>query len=202
VADPRLNGATADGGARPELGISKPRFYYDFASPESWLAAERVNQELPTVPVWVPVRARPPGPPKSAELAGFELRAAAMGLPTPRLPDPWPADLDLALRAATFAAVSGRVVAFSLAALRQAFAAGRDLSEPDNVLIAAAACELHPRAVLKGVESRSIEQRLREASNEAVKCGLSALPAVAQGGEVFSGSDAVDLAAVALDVGG
>ena len=58
------------------------------------------------------------------------------------------------MRAATFAKQTGRTVSFSLAAFRQAFAAGRDLTEPDNVLIAAAACELHPRALLKAVATR------------------------------------------------
>ena len=50
----------------------------------------------------------------------------------------------IAMRVATFAKQTGRTVSFALAAFRQAFAAGRDLSDPDNVLIAAAACELHP----------------------------------------------------------
>ena len=53
------------------------------------------------------------------------------------------------MRVATFAKQTGRTVSFALAAFRQAFAAGRDLTEPDNVLIAAAACELHPNAVIK-----------------------------------------------------
>ena len=44
---------------------------------------------------------------------------------------------------------AGRVVAYSLAAFRQAFAAGRDLGERDTVLLAAAAAEMHPAAVLK-----------------------------------------------------
>ena len=53
------------------------------------------------------------------------------------------------MRAATYAKQIGRTVAFSLAAFRQAYAGGRSLGDPDNVLIAAAACEMHPRAVLK-----------------------------------------------------
>jgi len=171
VADPRLTvGGAAEDGAAPERPAvsERPIFYFDFSSPECWLAAERVNHELATVPVWQPVRVPGPGrPPKAHELDEVERRAVAQGLPPPRLPDPWPQDLDLALRAATFAAASGRVVAFSLAALRQAFAAGRDLSEVDNVLIAAAACELHPRAVLKAIESRLVEERLSYASPRA-----------------------------------
>jgi 2-hydroxychromene-2-carboxylate isomerase len=181
----------------------RPAFYFDFSSPDCWLAAERVNQELPAVPKWVPVRVAqarrpPPGRRKATELHDLERRAASHGLPAPRLPDPWPDDLGIALRAATFAAVSGRVVAFSLAALRQAFVAGRDLSEVDNVLIAAAACELHPRAVLKGVESRSVEERLRAASDEASTRGVGRLPAIAAGTHVFEGPTAVEAAREAL----
>ena len=68
------------------------------------------------------------------------------------------------MRAATFAKQTGRTVSFALAAFRQAFAAGRDLTEPDNVLIAAAACELHPNALLKAVETEGVKNALREAT--------------------------------------
>ena len=141
------------------------------------------------------------GRPSSKALTDLNRRGAEQGLPALRLPDPWPNDLDLALRAATFAAASGRAVAFSLAALRQSFAAGRDLSQVDNVLIAAAACELHPRAVLKGTESRIVETRLASATSDARRLGIGQVPAVLSGGRVFEGSDAVDGAATALGVG-
>ena len=171
----------------------RPIFYFDFSSPECWLAAERVNHALGVVPVWTPVRVEGGGgrPPREA-LTGLAGRAAADGLLAPRLPEPWPEDIEVALRAATFAAASGRVVAFSLAALRQAFTAGRDLSEVDNVLIAAAACELHPRAVLKGVESRSIAQRLGAASRGAAARGVQALPAIVLADRVFHGPSVID----------
>ena len=189
---------------------ARSTFLFDFASPECWLAAERVNHELPVVPAWVPVRLnaatesapRAPSDPSEPELADVARRARAQGLPVPRLPDPWPADLDLSLRAATFAAASGRVVAFSLAALRQAFAAGRDLSNVDNVLIAAAACELHPRAVLKGVESRSVEERLRAASARAKASGASALPALLVEGRAYSGASVLEDAFAAINSNG
>jgi 2-hydroxychromene-2-carboxylate isomerase len=203
MADPRLS-VEDDAGLELEPERPEPRerpiFYFDFASPECWLAAERVNHELGVVPVWTPVRVSGSrGSPSTEELADLDRRGAEQGLPAMRLPDPWPGDdLDVALRAATFAAASGRVVAFSLAALRQAFAAGRDLSQVDNVLIAAAACELHPRAVLKAIESRSVAERLTAASAEAVKRGVGVLPAIAVAGEILSGPAAVDTAAAAL----
>ena len=56
-------------------------------------------------------------------------RAAELGLMELRWPEAFPdQDLSWALLAATYAKWIGRGVAFSLAALRQAFAAGRDLS--------------------------------------------------------------------------
>ncbi len=196
MADSRLKvgGPASSTPERPEAN-ERPVFYFDYSSPECWLAAERVNHVLAVVPVWTPVRlagVRSPRAPSDEELADIERRAAAQWLPAPRLPTPWPEDLDLALRVATFAAAAGRVVAFSLAALRQAFVAGRDLSQIDNVLIAAAACELHPRAVLKGAESRSTEQRLRTASDEAAARGVEQTPAVAAGGHVFHGAAAAE----------
>ena len=62
-----------------------------------------------------------------------ERRAAAYGLPPIRWPEPWPGDMLYAMRVATFAKQIGRTVSFSLAAFRQAFAAGRDLAIADNV---------------------------------------------------------------------
>ncbi len=69
--------------------------------------------------------------------------------------------------AATYAKRIGRAVAFSLAAFRQAFAGGRDLGDTDTVLIAAAACEMHPAAVLKALELRSVAERSERANERA-----------------------------------
>ena len=85
------------------------------------------------------------------------------------------------MRVATFAKQTGRTVSFSLAAFRQAFAAGRDLTEPDNVLLAAAACELHPRALLKAVETDVVKGALREATDRAAELGVRGVPALVVG---------------------
>jgi 2-hydroxychromene-2-carboxylate isomerase len=102
------------------------------------------------------------------------------------------------MRAAIFAQQAGRTVAFALAAFRQAFAGGKDLSDVDNVLIAAAACELHPNAVLKGIEMRSTKDRLRAVTQEAYDRGVRGVPTVAIGDEIFWGDDRLDDAAAAL----
>jgi 2-hydroxychromene-2-carboxylate isomerase len=93
-------------------------------------------------------------------------------------PEPFPAESDWAMLVATYAKQIGRAVAFSLAAFRQAFAAGRDLSERDNVLLAAAACEMHPLAVIKGAELRGTRERLEAANAEACAAGVRETPAV------------------------
>jgi 2-hydroxychromene-2-carboxylate isomerase len=81
--------------------------------------------------------------------------------------------------------------------MRQAFAGARDLSVPDNVLIAAAACELHPRAVLKGVETASVRNALRDATAAAAAAGVAEVPAITVGARVFTGPTAPEQAAAA-----
>ena len=61
--------------------------------------------------------------------------------------------------AATYAKGAGKTVAFSLAAFRQAYAGGRDLPCDDNVVIAGAACEIHPACAADGVATRAVTRR-------------------------------------------
>src|SRR4051794_17138604 len=144
-------------------------FYFDLADPLAYIEGERLRAQDPTVE-WIPVAA-PPSYRCAEEIAtvreDVERRAAAMGLQAVRWPDPFPFDSERAMLAATYAKQIGRAVAFSLAAFRQAYAAGRSLAELDNVLIAAAACEMHPRAVLKALESRGVRDALEEATAAA-----------------------------------
>ncbi len=97
--------------------------------------------------------------------------------------------------AATYAKRTGRGVSFSLAAFRQAFAGGRDLTDPDTILIAAAACEMHPSAVLKGIELRSVHDALDAATSRAVAAEVAELPAIQWDDRVFSGAGALEQAA-------
>ena len=99
---------------------------------------------------------------------------------------------------ATYAKQTGRVVAFSLAAFRQAFAAGRDLGERDTVLIAAAAAEMHPAAVAKGAELKGTRARLDAATGAARAAGVRDVPAVLVGDRVFHGDRELEAAADAL----
>ena len=186
-------------------------FYYDFNSPYSWLAAERINQVLPVVPEWQPISyshvIRHTGVPpwsvkegREVRMREIERRAAERGLPRISWIEGWPLQtISLpALRTAIFAQQAGRAVAYSLAAFRQMFAGGKNLAEVDNVLIAAAACELHPRAVLKGIEMQSVKEALTRATNEAIERGVTGVPTVAIGDRLFWGDDRLEDAAAAL----
>ncbi len=96
--------------------------------------------------------------------------------------------------AATYAKRVGRAVAFSLAAFRQAFAGGRDLGEEGTVLIAGAACEMHPVALLKAIGLRSVSEGLRGAGERARVAGVGSLPALELDGRLFEGPDCLERA--------
>lgn len=205
-------GGEAPAAAEPERRLST--FYFDLGSPYSYLSAERISRlfadsELEQ-PEWQPVllgglfakfdrgswsqtEMREEG------MAEVERRAVSYGLQPVRWPDPWPGNTLHAMRVATYAKSIGRTVSFTLAAFRQAFAGGRDLTDHDNVAIAAAACELHPNAIAKAASSDGVKRRLREATDEAAERGVFGVPSVVVGDEVFWGDDrledAVDAAA-------
>jgi 2-hydroxychromene-2-carboxylate isomerase len=166
-------------------------FYFDLGSPEAWLAAERVLHVVPQPCEWIPV-SLPFDPAWRCAEEGLayredlERRAAALDLPEVRWPDPFPFDSDFAMRAATFAKGGGKVVGFALAAFRQAFNGGRPLAEPDNVLIAAAAVEMHPRALLVGAETEGTRRRLAEATALARERGVTDTPALWIDGDIVA----------------
>jgi 2-hydroxychromene-2-carboxylate isomerase len=186
-------------------------FYFDFSSPYSYLAAERISCLFAEAeieqPEWQPISfghvlqssgrlpwSLQPGGADPEHLAEVQRRASERGLPEVTYPAGWPRD-NYSLnptRAAIYAKESGRVVSFTLACFRQVFAAGRDMSDMDNVLIAAAACELHPKAVLKGVETNSVKEKLRAATDEAMARGVEGIPTVAVGEQLFWGDDRLE----------
>jgi 2-hydroxychromene-2-carboxylate isomerase len=185
---------------------SSPRatFYYDLGSPYAYLTAERISGVFSEAgleqPEWQPILlgglfrtfdrdSWANGPGRAEGIAEVERRGAEYGLPPLAWPEPWPGNTLFAMRVATFAKQTGRTVSFALAAFRQAFAAGRDLTDPDNVLLAAAACELHPNAVLKAVETNVVKDALRAATEKAAELGVTGVPSLVVDGEVFWGDD-------------
>jgi len=195
-----VNAAGADGAV----------FYYDLGSPYAYLAAERISSVFEQAgaeqPEWQPIllgglfarferSSWAQGPGREQGIAECERRAQAYGLPPIRWPEPWPANYLFAMRTATFAKEIGRAVSFSLAAFRQSFAAGRDLGDPENVYIAAASSELHPRSLATAVKREAIKARLRAATDRAGDLGVTGIPSVVVGEQVFWGDDQLEAAA-------
>lgn len=187
-------------------------FFFDLGSPYSYLAAERISRLFADAdlaqPEWRPILlgglfARfgrdswANGPRRAAGMREVERRADAIGIQPIRWPEPWPGNTLHAMRVATYAKSIGRTVSFAQAAFRQAFAGGRDLTDPDNVAIAAAACELHPNAIARAARSASVKSRLRAATEDAGDRGVSGVPSVLVGTEVFWGDDRLEEAVAA-----
>jgi len=171
--------------------VSAPVFSFDLASPDSYLAAERLAGRVEFEPV---LAARLPAGIGDVERADIERRAAEQGLQPVRWP-PWPFDSEPAMLAAAYARGIGKCLAFSLAAFRQAYAAGTDLSKPEGVIVAAAACEIHPRAILRALESRAVEDALEEGTAAAADAGVHAVPALREDGRVLHGDEVLEWAA-------
>lgn len=175
-------------------------FCFDLASPLCYLAAEQVLQIDGQAPLeWLPVSAGDL-PRMGADQAfrcaieidavkeDVERQARVLGLQPIRWPDPFPFQSRTAMLAATYAKEIGRAVPFAQAAFRQAFAGGHALDREDFVLIAAAACEMHPRAVSGAIASDSTAQRLAAAARRAAGAGVDDLPAIAIDGQTICGA--------------
>ena len=185
-------------------------FYYDFNSPYAYLAAERIDGLIPDAE-WRPIAFAillgqlkrlesmlenlDPSP-IAAEVAG---RAAERGLPPFSPPKVWPVETWslTPLRAALFAEERGRLREFSAAAYRTSFVDGRSLAELDNVLAAARVAGLEPDAVGEAIARPEIKERLKGYTAEALARGITGIPTVAIGNELFWGDDRLEEAATA-----
>jgi 2-hydroxychromene-2-carboxylate isomerase len=187
-------------------------FVYDLGSPYAYLSAERVNVAFNDagldVPEWQPVllgglfkeferSSWGLGPDREEGMRECERRASAYGLPPFAWPEGWPSNYLFAMRVATYAKQLGKTVSFSLAAFRQQFAAGRDLSDPENVMIAAAAAEIHPRAIESAVQLDSVKTGLRDATAAMATRDVRGVPAFIVGKTVFWGDDRLEEAVAA-----
>jgi len=183
-------------------------FYFDLASPDAYFAAERALSVLPGCE-WVPILSSMLPAAESFEAyrcaleeeimrENVERRAAQLDLLPFRWPDPFPFDSRFAMLAATYAKRIGKTVGFALAAFRQAYAGGRALSEHEHVLIAAAACEIHPAAILRATATRGVVAELERASASALALGVHDVPAVRIGERTVVGERALEDAGALL----
>ncbi len=143
-------------------------FFYDIGSAYAWVIGERIAKCLPEAE-WQPVL-QPDvddGPLWDGDTEQIYDLVQKFGLLRPRFDDDQLhktiADTRKMMLAAVYAKSIGRTVAFSLAAMRQVFNAAKPVDSVDTVLFAAAACEMHPRAVLPALELETTRTALAEA---------------------------------------
>ena len=152
-------------------------FYYDFNSPYAYLAAERIGDLIPDAE-WRPI--------------AFAILLSKLGRLERALEqlDPAPVAAEIAERA-------GRLRGFSRAAYRKSFIESRSLAELDSVLAAAREVGLEPDEIRDGIERPKIKERLKGNTEQALARGVTGIPTVAVGDELFWGDDRLDEAAVA-----
>lgn len=177
-------------------GVVQPHniaFYYDFSSPESYLALERFAKTMAAfAPELVPVRVDDldplPLPDDEARRANIEAVAAESDV----LPIVWPEDFpDLdtadAVRAATYAKSIGKVAVFSLSLFRQIYAAGNDPADVTTIYLAAAASEIHPRAIDQALSRDRVLDDTDAATEAAAAAGVTSVPTLRMGNRLLVG---------------
>lgn len=191
-----------------------PIFYYEFSSPYSYLSAFRIDELIPNAQ-WQPVLfgallkeigkvpwSLKPGPARDAEMAGCVERAEALGL-TLTWPRDWPMGTYsvAAARAALLADEQGLQREFARAAFQQGLGLGRDLTDLAVIREAAVEAGADADAIIDGLSRTDIKDRLRETTSAAVARGVTGVPTVDVGDELYWGDDRLADAARAHQVG-
>ncbi len=187
--------------------MTPAQFFFGAMSPYSWFAAERIGALIPDAQ-WRPVFAgglfRATGrstwglsDQREARIRDCEARADVHGLGPMRWPDGWPSSDLLVARALVVAARQGRLEAFALAAMRAEFRDGDRLDDPDVLKRAAHEVGLDPAGLVETTSLPTIKDSLRAHNDEAVALGVSGVPTVVLGDQLFWGDDRLDEAAVA-----
>src|SRR3954470_18251281 len=172
-----VTGDAAGGGVRAE-------FFFDLASPFTYLAAERVDRAFDEV-TWLPACSRTlrcaAMPADFGDVQGIvnlaEERAAALRLPL-AWPERWPMPVAAAMRVAHYAAQQGRGGAFVLAATRLAFAGGFDLDDVEILTEAAAAGRLPLDSALRAAREARRDGAMEAAARRLLGAGADRLPAL------------------------
>jgi 2-hydroxychromene-2-carboxylate isomerase len=180
-------------------------FYFDLASPFTYLAAERVDRMFPAL-TWRPAlsEALHAGNPLSATAdreatqAAAEERALQLHMPLV-WPDGYPSGASVAMRVAALAAADGGHAApFVLAASRLAFCGGFDLDDPEVLAEAAAAAGLGLPEVMAAAGDRSRDGEMEATGLRLLAQGADRLPVLKVGRTLFCGEHRIAEAAAAV----
>ena len=186
-------------------------FWYEFASPYSYLAAARIERLVAGRPIrldWRPFllgpifrqRAHDPSPYQNPSPAQRRYRwrdlqrlCAAEGLAL-RLPSTYPRNGLLAARVALIAIDEGWGADFTRAVFRANFAEDRDIAAAEVVGAVISSLERDAAAVLERAAAPDNKARLVARGEEALRRGIFGAPSFLVGEELFWGNDRLDQA--------
>jgi len=185
-------------------------FFYDFVSPYSYLASTRV--EALAARAGATIRWRPfllggvfkatgnhapldiPAKGKHMWL-DLERWAGRLGVPL-KPPEPFPFSSILSLRTALAAEAAGRLVPYSHAVYRAAWAGGKDIANPEVLAAVATEAGLDGPALVAAAPG--YKEALMKQTQEAVDRGAFGAPSSFVGDLLFIGNDRLDFVEEAL----
>jgi 2-hydroxychromene-2-carboxylate isomerase len=172
-------------------------FYFDLASPWTYLAAERVDRLFAEVH-WRPAMADvlPGDRGAEEEREAADERAALLRMPLV-WPEAWPIAGVSAMRVATLAAERGRAAPFVLATSRLAFCGGFDVDDPEILAEAAAVAGLGLEECLQAAGDVRRDGPPEHAALRLLSHGAGALPVIVVGRTLYCGEDRIAEAAAA-----
>jgi 2-hydroxychromene-2-carboxylate isomerase len=189
-------------------------FFYDFSSPYSYLAALRVDDVLPAEPAWRPIAfgvivqriGKVPwsfAPDRGVDFDEIDRRASERGLAPLRYPQGWPRETYslTPLLAALIADQVGLLREVSLELFRSMFVEARGFGDLDATLDAAERAGMNREGVRAGIQRQAVKNDLRAVTDQAIARGITGVPTVAVGEELFWGDDQLEDASAALSVG-
>jgi 2-hydroxychromene-2-carboxylate isomerase len=184
-------------------------FWYEFASPYSWLAAERIEALAAAADVelrWRPFLLGPIFVAQGWQSSPFNVYAAKganmwrdierhcmlMDLPPPTRPEPFPQNSLLAARVAV-AMPDAMRPAFSRAVYRAEFTKAQPIADRAVIGEMLRDCGLDAQATLAAAESAENKAALRAATEAAGTHGIYDAPSfVTPSGELFWGNDRLE----------
>jgi 2-hydroxychromene-2-carboxylate isomerase len=185
-------------------------FFYDFVSPYSYLSSTRVEALAARTGAtlrWRPFllggvfkatenRAPLEVPAKGRHMwIDLERWGRRLGVPL-RRPDPFPFSSILALRTAFAAEAAGKLVPYTHAVYRAAWADGRDVANPEVLAAIASEAGLDGAALVAAAPDYKVA--LLKQTQDAVDRGAFGAPACFVGDQLFIGNDRLDFAEEAL----
>jgi 2-hydroxychromene-2-carboxylate isomerase len=195
--------AKANGG-ESRAARARVVFYFDLASPHTYLAAERVDRMFPGLE-WRPAvgdalyAGNPVSDAAVRERAQSDAVERAHELRMPLVwPDRYPAGARAAMRVAMLAAEDGRAAPFVLAASRLAFCGGFDLDDPEVLAEAAAAAGVSLARCLQAVGDSARDEQLETTARRLAANGADRLPAVRVGRLLVCGEERIGEAAACI----